>query len=83
MAINDVISALFPFLTTQESGSDTLDSDTSSRVAPPRLEKKKRTVSRDNILKQAETILNDVGNSKALLGMYNHVVCLNPIKKYV
>ncbi|RWS01072.1 putative E3 ubiquitin-protein ligase TRIP12-like protein, partial [Dinothrombium tinctorium] len=41
-------------------------SDSSERVTP-RLDRKKRTVTRDEILKQAETVLHDVGNSKALL----------------
>ncbi|RWS30969.1 E3 ubiquitin-protein ligase TRIP12-like isoform X1 [Leptotrombidium deliense] len=41
-------------------------SDSSERVTP-RLDRKKRTVTRDDILKQAETVLHDVGNSKALL----------------
>ena len=46
-----------------------MDTDTSGRVAPPRLEKKKKTVSRDKLIKQAESIFEDVGKSKALLGM--------------
>lgn len=41
-------------------------SDSSERVTP-RLDRRKRTVSRDDLLKQAETVLHDCGNSKALL----------------
>ncbi|XP_067948711.1 E3 ubiquitin-protein ligase TRIP12-like [Watersipora subatra] len=51
----------------QDSGNEAVDTDTSGRVAPPRLEKKKKTVSRDKIVKQAEGIFEDVGKSKALL----------------
>lgn len=52
------------------SGGEALDNETGSRVTPPRLERKKRVISRDNIIKQAERILEDVANSKALLGKF-------------
>ena len=48
--------------------------DTSGRVAPPRLEKKKKVVSREKLIKQAENIFDDVGKSKALLGMYERII---------
>ena len=48
--------------TTPEIGGN----DAAERVTP-RLERRKRTVSRDDVLKQAETVLNDLGSSKALL----------------
>ncbi|KAI1287488.1 E3 ubiquitin-protein ligase TRIP12 [Halotydeus destructor] len=40
--------------------------DSTERVAP-RLDRRKRIVAREDILKQAETVLHDCGNSKALL----------------
>ncbi|XP_054708683.1 E3 ubiquitin-protein ligase TRIP12-like isoform X2 [Uloborus diversus] len=42
------------------------NSDSSERVTP-RLDRRKRTVSRDDLLKQAEVVLQDLGSSKALL----------------
>lgn len=42
------------------------NSDSSERVTP-RLDRRKRTVSRDDLLKQAESVLQDLGSSKALL----------------
>lgn len=40
--------------------------DSQERVAP-RLDRRKRTISREDILKQAETVITDVASSKALL----------------
>lgn len=42
------------------------NNDSQERVAP-RLERRKRTISRDEILKQAETVISEVASSKALL----------------
>lgn len=42
------------------------NNDSQERVAP-RLERRKRTISREEILKQAETVISDVASSKALL----------------
>ncbi|XP_035207810.1 E3 ubiquitin-protein ligase TRIP12-like isoform X3 [Stegodyphus dumicola] len=42
------------------------NSDSSERVTP-RLDRRKRTVSRDDLLKQAEVVMQDLGSSKALL----------------
>ena len=53
-----------------------MDMDTSGRVAPPRLEKKKKVVSREKLIKQAENIFDDVGKSKALLGTYERIIDL-------
>lgn len=55
----------------QEASTDTMDMDNSGRVAPPRLEKRKKTISRENLVKQAEHIFDDIGKSKALLGEYS------------
>ena len=41
-------------------------SDTTDRVTP-RLDRRKKTVSREDLLRQAESVLQDVGNSKSLL----------------
>ncbi|CAG2167437.1 unnamed protein product, partial [Oppiella nova] len=49
-----------------DSAPELTGSDSSERVTP-RLDRRKRTVSREDILKQAETVLHDLGNSKALL----------------
>ncbi|KAF8778063.1 E3 ubiquitin-protein ligase TRIP12 like protein [Argiope bruennichi] len=46
---------------------DTVPELTNAEKITPRLEKRKRTVSRSSLLKQAETILQDHGDSKALL----------------
>lgn len=46
---------------------DTVPELTNTEKISPRLEKRKRTVSRNSLLKQAETILQDHGDSKALL----------------
>lgn len=40
--------------------------DSQERVAP-RLDRRKRTISREDILKQAETVISEVASSKALL----------------
>lgn len=50
----------------QDSTPDAAPADTSERVAP-RLDKKKKVVSRTDILKQAEKVLEEVGSSRALL----------------
>ncbi|PRD34509.1 UNVERIFIED_CONTAM: E3 ubiquitin-protein ligase TRIP12 [Trichonephila clavipes] len=42
------------------------NTDSSERVTP-RLDRRKRTVSRDDLLKQAEIVMQDLGSSKALL----------------
>lgn len=44
----------------------TLGSDSQERVTP-RLERRKRTISRTDILKQAEQVIQDLASSKALL----------------
>lgn len=49
-----------------ETTPDLNSSDTSERVTP-RLDRRKRAISRDDILKQAEAIIQDFGHSKALL----------------
>ncbi|GFY77812.1 e3 ubiquitin-protein ligase TRIP12 [Trichonephila inaurata madagascariensis] len=46
---------------------DTVPELTNTEKISPRLEKRKRTVSRNSLLKQAEAILQDHGDSKALL----------------
>uniref|UniRef100_A0A182M584 E3 ubiquitin-protein ligase n=1 Tax=Anopheles culicifacies TaxID=139723 RepID=A0A182M584_9DIPT len=45
---------------------DLNSADTSERVTP-RLDRRKRAISREDILKQAESIIQDFGHSKALL----------------
>ncbi|XP_055377638.1 E3 ubiquitin-protein ligase TRIP12 isoform X4 [Condylostylus longicornis] len=53
---------------------DLNSSDTSERVTP-RLDRRKRAISREDILKQAEHIIQDFGHSKALLEIqYEHEV---------
>ena len=42
------------------------NNDSNERVTP-RIEKRKRIITREDILKQSENLLNDVGNSKSLL----------------
>ena len=49
-----------------DSSPELTGTDSSERVTP-RLDRRKRTVSREDILKQAETVLHDLGASKALL----------------
>lgn len=50
-------------------------SDSQERVTP-RLDRRKRTVSRDDILKQAEAVIQDLASSKALLEVqYENEVC--------
>lgn len=49
-----------------DSSPELSGNDSSERVTP-RLDRRKRTVSRDDILKQAENVLHDLGTSKALL----------------
>ena len=50
----------------QDSSQDSHPSDSNERVTP-RLERKKRLVSRSDILKQAEKVIDDLGSSRALL----------------
>ncbi|XP_013418116.1 E3 ubiquitin-protein ligase TRIP12 isoform X2 [Lingula anatina] len=50
----------------QDATQDAANNDTSERVAP-RLDRRKRVVSRDDLLKQAEKVMEEMGNSKALL----------------
>lgn len=49
-----------------ETTPDLNSSDSSERVTP-RLDRRKRAISRDDVLKQAEAIIQDFGHSKALL----------------
>ena len=50
--------------------------DSSERVTP-RLDRRKRTVSREDILKQAEQVMQDMASSRALLEIqYENEVCL-------
>lgn len=44
-----------------------LSSNDSSERVTPRLDRRKRTVSRDDLLKQAEVVMQDLGSSRALL----------------
>ncbi|XP_070537941.1 E3 ubiquitin-protein ligase TRIP12-like isoform X2 [Ptychodera flava] len=50
----------------QDNNPDLNSSDNTERVAP-RLDRRKRTVSRDDILKQAETVMEELASSKAIL----------------
>ena len=52
--------------------------DSSERVTP-RLDRRKRTVSRDDILKQAEQVMQDMASSRALLEIQyeNEVMIFN------
>eukprot|EP00118_Oscarella_pearsei_P014996 m.131965 g.131965 ORF g.131965 m.131965 type:complete len:118 (+) comp38060_c0_seq3:132-485(+) len=50
----------------QEKQPELTNRDQSSRFVP-RLDKRKRTVSRADILSQAETIMNEVSSSRAML----------------
>ena len=57
--------------------------DSQERVAP-RLDRRKRIISREDILKQAETVISDVASSKALLEVqYEDEVSISSFKKYV
>lgn len=49
-----------------DSSPELAASDSQERVTP-RLDRRKRTVSRDDILKQAEAVIQDLASSKALL----------------
>lgn len=49
-----------------DSSPEINSNDTSERVTP-RLDRRKRTISRDDILKQAEAVIQDLASSKALL----------------
>ena len=44
-----------------------MNSNDSTERVTPRLDRRKKTVSREDLLRQAETVLQDVGSSKALL----------------
>lgn len=50
----------------QDNNADSTVTDTSDRVAP-RLERKRRTVSRVDILKQAEKLMDELASTKGLL----------------
>lgn len=50
----------------QDNSADTATNDSSERVAP-RLDKRKRVVSRTDLLKQAEKVMEDLGSSRAML----------------
>ncbi|XP_033112984.1 E3 ubiquitin-protein ligase TRIP12-like isoform X2 [Anneissia japonica] len=50
----------------QENNPEMNTSDSSERVAP-RLDRKKRTVCRGDLLKQAETVMDDLASSRAVL----------------
>ncbi|XP_064615750.1 E3 ubiquitin-protein ligase TRIP12-like [Liolophura sinensis] len=50
----------------QEAPVDTTASDSNERVAP-RLDRRRRLVSREDVLKQAEKVMDEIGSSKALL----------------
>ena len=45
---------------------DLSSSDSAERVTP-KLDRRKRTISRDDILKQAELVIQDLASSRALL----------------
>lgn len=49
-----------------DSTPELTSSDSQERVTP-RLDRRKRTISRDDILKQAEQVIQDVASSRALL----------------
>lgn len=49
-----------------DSAPELNSSDSNERVTP-RLERRKRTVSREDILKQAETVIGDLASSRAML----------------
>jgi E3 ubiquitin-protein ligase TRIP12 len=50
----------------QDAAHENAPSDSSDRVTP-RLERKKSMISREDILKQAEKVLSDIGGSRAIL----------------
>ncbi|KAL4220729.1 Ubiquitin-protein ligase [Mactra antiquata] len=50
----------------QDNSVDTTSNDSSERVAP-RLDKRKRMVSRTDLLKQAEKVMEDLASSRAML----------------
>ncbi|NWS26519.1 TRIPC ligase, partial [Polioptila caerulea] len=53
-----------------------------SRVAP-RLDRKKRTVNRDELLKQAESVMQDLGSSRAMLEIqYEISISLGPTLEF-
>ena len=57
---------LFPL---QDQRPD-MNSGDSQQMVTPRLEKKKRCVSRDNLLKQAEKLMDELAANKALLEIH-------------
>lgn len=50
----------------QDNTGDNSNNDSSERVAP-RLDRRRRVVNRTDLLKQAEKVIDELGNSKALL----------------
>ncbi|XP_060069438.1 E3 ubiquitin-protein ligase TRIP12-like [Ylistrum balloti] len=50
----------------QDNSGDTSTNDSSERVAP-RLDRRRRLVTRADLLKQADKVMEDLGNSRALL----------------
>lgn len=50
----------------QDNSGDTSTNDSSERVAP-RLDRRRRLVTRSDLLKQADKVMEDLGNSRALL----------------
>ncbi|XP_021365731.1 E3 ubiquitin-protein ligase TRIP12-like isoform X1 [Mizuhopecten yessoensis] len=50
----------------QDNSGDTSTNDSSERVAP-RLDRRRRLVTRTDLLKQADKVMEDLGNSRALL----------------
>lgn len=44
----------------------------SSQTVAPRFEKKKRCVSRENLLEQAEKLMDELASNKALLEIHYH-----------
>lgn len=55
---------------------DLSSSDSTERVTP-KLDRRKRTISREDILKQAELVIQDLASSRALLEVqYENEVCL-------
>lgn len=66
-----------------DSSPELAASDSQERVTP-RLDRRKRTVSRDDILKQAEAVIQDLASSKALLEVqYENEVSNCTIGSYV
>ena len=63
-----------------DSAPDMMNGGDSSERVTPRLDRRKRTVSRDDILKQAEQVMQDMASSRALLEIqYENEVILGSI----